>query len=281
MNPQQFIARMEQYWAAYKALALRHACERIELGRQYHHANIDSTPETPLRPLADVAGELAQGAIEERASSLINDLFRFAALTFSPNASTPVDIEEREISYEVGHPCHPKTFNPEGLWAKLEERYGDGVGHVLAYRKRAKTIARTFQISGDEPMTMKNGRLVLTQSAYVEKDCSRVRLGSHHCETMRRDLIPALISFAAWAGKPALAEALAPIATRFAYPADVVSRESFLMGNVSEGRIKLVTFHTSFEWTFEPAVAEPLSLFLGEFFFRPLTKIRSNCDHKP
>jgi hypothetical protein len=149
MNPQQFIARMEQYWAAYKALALRHACERIELGRQYHHANIDSTPEKPLRPLAEDAAELAEGAIEERASSLINDLFRFAALTFSPNASTPVDIEEREISYEVGHPCHPKTFNPERLWAKLEERYGDGVGHVLAYRKRAKRGLLVFSAISD------------------------------------------------------------------------------------------------------------------------------------
>ncbi|CAB3754665.1 hypothetical protein [Paraburkholderia humisilvae] len=267
MNPQQFIARMEQYWAAYKALALRHARERIELGRAYHQANSDSAPETSPEPLDEVAAELAQDAIYDRATSLITDLFRFATSTFSPNASTPVDIEEMEIGYEAGHPCHPTTFSPERLWAELEERYGNGIGHVLAYRKRAKTIARAFRISGDEPMTMKHGRLVLTQSAYVEKYSSCVRLGSHHSETLRRDLIPALISFATWAGKPVLAEALAPIATRFSYPADVVSRESFLMGNTEEGRIKLVTFHTSFEWTFEPAVAEPLSLFLSEFFF--------------
>lgn len=267
MNPPQFIARMEQYWAAYKALALRHARERIELGRQYRSANTDSTPEKPLRPLDEVAAELAQGAVEECASSLINDLFKFAVSTFSPNAFTPVDIEEREKNYQVGHPCHPKTFSPTRLWAELETHYGDGIGHLLAYRKRAKAIARTFRISADEPMTMKNGRLVLTQSAYVEKFSSRIRLGSSHCETMRRDLIPALISFAAWAGKPALAEAIAPIATRFSYPADVVSRESFLMGNAQDDRIKLVTYHTSFEWTFEPAVAEPLTLFLSEFFF--------------
>jgi hypothetical protein len=233
MNPQQFIARMEQYWAAYKVLVLRHACERIELGRQYRHT--DSNPEKALRPLDEVAAESAQGVIDEQASSLINDLFRFAVSTFSPNASTPVNIEEREINYKVGHPCHPATFSPTRLWNELDEHYGNGVGHVLAYRKRARTIAKTFQISTDEPMTMKNGRLVLTQSAYVEKFSSRVRLGSHHCETMRRDLVPALMSFAIWAGKPALVEALAPIATRFSYPADVVSRESFLLGNAEEG----------------------------------------------
>jgi hypothetical protein len=69
---------------------------------------------------------------------------------------------------------------------------------------------------------------------------------------------------------PGLAGDIAGLVPHFSHPTGVKSREAFNLGSVHEGRIKLVTYQTSFEWTFEPAVAEPLAIFLGEFYFAPL-----------
>lgn len=266
MNPEQFLAATRLYWHDSKTLVLRQARERIELGRQYRFA-IDPFADGQFsRPLDEVATEAAQSAIEVLANELIDKICDFAVKVYSPNEVTLLDLPRQEIIWELDYHNAPETFDPNRLWQAIESRYGDGFGHTLAWRVRAREIARYFGISADEPVPMKNGRIVLTHNVYVEK-YSRVRLGSSYSETLTRHFLPALISFATWANKPQLAAAIKPLLSRFSYPADVNSRESFLIGTTSEGRIKLVTYQTNFEWTFEPAISDALTLFMGEYFF--------------
>ena len=266
-----FIYCMEQYWASYKDLMLQQARERLELDHRYKVELAMGGEAAPAPPSSESAARIAQDAIETAAGWLIQELLAHAVSVFSPNPETPLDLDSQELVDRLGYRARSASFQPADLWRALEAKYGNGVGHSLAYQKRAESIGKYFSLSEGSEVPTKNGCMRLTRAIhYVDKSYSVPVLGHSESETLRLEVLPALASFATWAGKPGLARDIASLVPHFSYPTGVKSREAFNLGSVHEGRIKLVTYQTSFEWTFELAVAETLALFLGEIYFAPL-----------
>ncbi|ENZ77743.1 MULTISPECIES: hypothetical protein [Ralstonia] len=266
-----FIYCMEQYWASYKELMLQQARERLELNHSYKVELAMGGEAAPVAPSSESAARMAQDAIETAAGWLIQELLAHAVSVFSPNPVTPLDLDFQEVVDRLGYQVRSVSFQPADLWRALEAKYGNGIGHSLAYQRRAESIGKYFSLSEGTEVPTKNGCMHLTRSIhYVEKSYSPPRLGHSESETLSLQVLPALASFATWAGMPGLAGDIAGLVPHFSHPTGVKSREAFNLGSVHEGRIKLVTYQTSFEWTFEPAVAEPLAIFLGEFYFAPL-----------
>lgn len=272
MNPTHFVYCMEQFWASYKELMLQQARERLELDHRYKLELAMAGDAALPAPSIENAARIAQDSIETAAGWLMQELLAHAVKVFSPNPATPLTLASDELLDRLGYRAKRGSFQPTDLWSALEAKYGNGVGQTLAYQERAKTIGKYFLLSEGSEVPIKNGRVVLTRPLrYVDRTFGgAARLAHDDSQLLSRELLPALMSFAYWAGKPGLAAGLEQLVPRFYYPAEVNSRESFTLGNIEEGRIKLVTYQTSFEWTLELAVSEPLALFLGEFYFAPL-----------
>ena len=266
-----FIDCMEQYWASYKDLMLQQARDRLELDHRYKVELAMASDAAHASPSSEYVIRAAEDGIESAAWRLIQELLAHAVREFSPNPATPLELHSKELIDELGYRAKPGSFSPSGLWSALEAKYRDGIGHTLAYKKRGESLGKYFSLSAGDDVLTKNGCIQLTRDIrYVDKSYSVPVLGHAESETLRLEVLPALASFAIWAGKPGLAEDIAKLVPHFSYPAGVKSREAFKLGSAQEGRIKLVTYQTSFEWMFERPVAEPLALFLGEFYFAPL-----------
>lgn len=267
-----FIYCMERYWVSYKDLMLQQARERLELEHRYKVELAMAGEAAPAQPTIENAARIAQVSIDAAAGRLMQELLTHAIKAFSPNPATPLALASDELLERLGYLANRGAFQPADLWGALAAKYGNGIGPVLAYQARAKVIGDYFRLSVGSDVPTKNGRMALTRVIYALDRTfgGAARLTHDESQILRHEFLPALVSLMNWAEKPRLAKDLEQLAPRFSYPAEVNSRESFILGDSEEGRIKLVTYQTSFEWTFEPAVAERLALFLGEFYFTPL-----------
>ena len=264
-NPGEAAAELWRgYWAACKRFKaeLDGCCARAS------RADIDARPDM-------------QGALEAYtfAEKIARDLVKRAGEHFRGPGCVPLMIEEdgwvRRFVRDPYRDLHPRQrhdleirkagtdasfFDPAGLWAALEEAFGNGMGAEIGRRQAAAQIRKCFGLHPGVAVQRRRHGVVLSLTVWLDAD--------HRCELSADSkqelylLRDALSAFAAWADDDGtLLAGLGALLRRFGWHwrEFVTSREKIHLC----AALSVVTYKNRFEFVMASALAEQLQLFLA------------------
>lgn len=162
--------------------------------------------------------------------------------------------------------CLNDDFDPDAIWAYLENHYGGAAGERQALQKVAKAIFSELSLDRKPPEIQK-GRLLVRAYASVDKGHDgKKREYSYHTREALGKLRRDLAVFAHWAEDAHTASLLkhAKVGEVDNWGDDVVSRTKVNFGNV-----EWTLFHTNVEIRFTPDLGVKFRQFIVEYGPRP------------
>jgi hypothetical protein len=228
--------------------------ERIAVGvpTRYKHA------ELLINMARSLQKELIYRAEEEFGSTAVRLSIDETAVMEAFPLERPAYSDDDDADVDV------PPFNPEGVWAWLESKYGGERGENEALRQAAERLREAFDLDRQAPRHQ-SGYLVLDLRVYIDsmdKKYSKVNRLHYHAETSVQQALSALVDFAKATDRPMLRFGVESLRQRINRHHDIRSREKFAIGDKGT-ELLLITYLDRFEFRLRADTAEDLQIFLG------------------
>lgn len=224
----------------------------VEIASRYKHADLLVNTARNLQKTLIAKAEQQFGSpavplvIDE---SAINEAF--------PIERPPYSSDDEDVEILV-------PFNPEGVWAWLEARYGGERGKNESLRQAAARLCKIFYLD-HKPPRFQSGYLVLDLSVHVDsfdKKNSGVNRLSYHAEEDLLRAFGALEDFANATNRRMLCFGVQSLRQDIGRRHIIRSRQKFAVGDKGT-ELLLVTYLDRFEFRLRADTAEDLQMFLG------------------
>lgn len=208
----------------------------------------------------------AKDLLEKAAQSIARRLASNAEERFAPSGAS-LDIPSEDLwdrlpkklnQYERSE-LDVDAFDPEAIWAWLEQTYGGDAGESEAYRQTAQKIVDLFRLNHN-PVEHKAGCVVLNLRVW-EDSIFTGRLSADSRDRWMQ-ACQTISEFAGWAGLQSLRTDLTGFRRFHGFDDRVESRTRYAFGNSA---ITLITYKNRFELRLKPDVAAKLQEFIGAY----------------
>lgn len=198
----------------------------------------------------------ADDAVKRVVCRMGQKILRCAEQTFAPPGSRGLSIPKED--YRDEWVKNPRAFDPQSLWATLQENYSGERGYETGYQAAAAAMIGSFDLKQGDTLRRRADGIVLNVRCYSEEDYKGVRKIPYHAVEELRRVGIALNVFLAWAQQPIDDYHF----RRWNHDRPIQSRER---NDLVAGLIECVIYFRRIEYRFARELVEPLQVFLSQY----------------